>query len=200
MKEKLIKHLKINSNKYFFVLLLFIISMMTGILYVFFLKNENVDFLTEHIQSYLSGIRDASVIDKASAFKKAFFQCAVFYFTIFLFSFTNIGQYIPLCAIVLNGFSYGFTLAAFIEAFAYKGAVFSVLTLLPQLLIKSSAVSFMFICINSFNRNKKSKKEPETILAFVFLITISFVIYTLGLLYEYFFEIYFILNMSQTML
>ncbi len=106
----------------------------------------------------------------------------------------------PLGTVLSEGFSYGFTLAGFVEAFGYKGVLFCIFAILPQFKIRIIAMSFLFICINSFNRNRNMKKEPEMILAFVFLMAISFVIYVISLSIEYFFAIYFILDLSQTML
>lgn len=200
MKDNIKTHLKINSDKYLFVLFLFIISITAGVVFVFFMKAETTGYLSEHVRSYLSNIKDSPAIDKAGLLKKSFFKCGIFYLFVFLLSFTKVGQYLPLGAVISEGFSYGFTLAVFVETFGYKGVLFCILAILPQFKIRMFAMAFLFICINSFNRNRNMKKEPEMILAFIFLLIISFLVYSASLVSEYYFAIYFILNLSQTML
>ena len=101
------------------------------------------------ISSYISSALSVAPASKNALIIRAFAENAALCTVIFLLSFTPIGFVSTGTIPALKGFAYGYTCAALIKYYHWKGFFMSTLCLMPKTILQFAALSVF--CVMSFN-------------------------------------------------
>lgn len=160
IREMLVKHIKNNSNTYFFLFIAFIVGVSAGAFTVNGLSTMQNEELSNYFQGFLQ-LLDNQKIDSNELLKIGFMENFRMIVFMWVLGVTIIGIPFIYIAVGVRGFITGFSSGFIIKIAGFKGAAFTILGLLPkELIIVPCIIALGVSGINfslSIIRNKSKK-------------------------------------------
>ena len=133
MKKKMfnVKY-KSNNQKILYLILigLALVAFIIGILFIFFISNDNLIYIKESLSSYFNSI-DISI----NSFFKELFNNFIVILLIWILGISIIGIPLVLLIFLFKSFIFGFSFSSIIYSFKLKGLLISLVHLLPGKLL-----------------------------------------------------------------
>jgi len=129
--ETLVQHIKNNSNKYFLLLMAFIIGISAGAFTVYGLSAIQREELAHYFEGFLQ-LFDRQNIDSNELLKIALFENAKIVAVLWVLGVTIIGIPFIFILIGIRGFITGFASGFAIKSLGMKGALFTLFALIPK--------------------------------------------------------------------
>ena len=127
---------KINNNKkmILIVTILFLIGFIAGTLFITIIAKGDHEYIKEYMNNYVNNIKNNN-LNYLTCFKDSVISNMLLFVFIFLLGISVIG--IPLIIFIyfFKCFIFGFTISSFILTFKIKGILFTIIYLIPNLLI-----------------------------------------------------------------
>ena len=145
---------KDNKNQKVLYLLLIglaIISFIFGILFIFMISDNNVNYIKDNLIDFFS-INDSSI----NLFFKSLFNNYIFIFIIFILGISLIGIPIVLLMYLFKSFILGFSLSSIISCFGFKGLFISLIDLFDNFLF---IIILLLLCFYSISFSIKLFKH-----------------------------------------
>lgn len=135
-KLKNIVKSKINQNKKIlgFIILLFVIGFIAGTVFMTILSKTDQSYVKEYMSSYIENIQNNN-LNYLSCFKESFLANILLFIVIFLLGISVIGIPIIIFIYFFKSFILGFSITTFILAFGLKGMLYTIIFLIPHILI-----------------------------------------------------------------
>lgn len=180
--ELALKHIQGNVVIYFVVIMFFLIGISAGAFTVRSLSEMHTQELISYLNNFFHILTDRT-IDEFSVLKQSLSNNLQISAMIWILGVTVIGIPIILLLIALRGFIIGFTVGFLAQQMGLKGALFSLLAILPQniiiipgiLVIGVIGISFSTMLIKNRLRKNHMKSE-STFKQFLLYSTIIFII------------------------
>jgi stage II sporulation protein M len=134
IREILIRHIRNNSKKYFFLLLSFIIGVSAGAFTVNGLSATQKEEITNYFQGFLQ-LLDNQKIDSGEIIQVSAIENYKTVIVLWILGITIIGAPFIFLVIGIRGFITGFTSGFIIESLGIKGVIFIIFTIIPKELI-----------------------------------------------------------------
>lgn len=134
IRDTLVKHIRNNSNKYFFLLLAFVIGVSAGAFTVNGLSVSQRDELSYYFQGFLQ-LFDNQKIDNGELVKASMMENGKVIAALWVLGVTIIGIPFIYVLIGIRGFITGFTSGFIVETLGLKGVLFTFFALLPKEII-----------------------------------------------------------------
>ncbi|MDP4094433.1 MAG: stage II sporulation protein M [Bacillota bacterium] len=131
MRNTLIIHIKKNANKYLFLFLAFIIGVSAGAFTVNGLSSIQRDELTNYFQGFLQLLSNQKV-DNGALLSAALIENLKVIGMLWILGLTIIGIPFIYVLVGIRGFITGFTSGFIIQTLAFKGVLFTLLSILPK--------------------------------------------------------------------
>ena len=133
MKRKMfnVKY-KSNNQKLLYLILigLALLAFILGIIFIFFITDDNLIYIKESLSSYFNSI-DISI----SSFFKNLFNNFIIIFLIWILGISIIGIPLVLLIFLFKSFIFGFSFSSIVYSFKLKGFLISLIHLLPGKLL-----------------------------------------------------------------
>lgn len=139
IREILIKHIRNNSKKYFFLLLAFIAGVSAGAFTVNGLSTIQKEEITNYFQGFLQ-LLDNQKIDSSELLKISAVENYKTVIVLWILGITIIGAPFIFLVIGIRGFITGFTSGFIIETLGMKGVLFTIFTILPKEIIITPSI------------------------------------------------------------
>lgn len=127
---------KINNNKKMILLvtILFLIGFIAGTIFITIIAKGDHEYIKEYMNNYINNIKNNN-LNYLTCFKDSVISNMLLFIFIFLLGISVIG--IPLIIFIyfFKCFIFGFTISSFILTFKIKGILFTIIYLIPNLLI-----------------------------------------------------------------
>lgn len=131
LKRQWILHIKDNIPVYLLVLFIFITGIMAGTFTVISLPSSQKVGVSSFLREFFNS-QQSLTINKWTIFRESLWQHFLGFFLIWLFGLISWGPPFVLGIIGIRGFSFGFTVGFMIEHYRIKGALFTLICILPQ--------------------------------------------------------------------
>lgn len=191
--DKLKKELKINRNIYVFLIILFIIALISGSIFSIIIKSSDKKIVTDYLNDFFNNLS----LEKLNYIKILtnsisgnIFLCII----IWLLGFSVIGLPIILFMYFSKVFSIGFTFASLIINYKIKGLLFSIFYLIPYGLLIILAFTLLMnyavnLSIKLFSNiiKKNSLNFKKIISKYLIILLIVSIIIIIASLFESFF-------------
>lgn len=171
LKNKAKHKLKIdlfNKKTYFiFLISLFVVSVVIGIIFFTVLNNSSKDEIVTEVNSYFKVSSSYNYLKiLLDNLKNNFLNC----FLIWILGISIIGVFIIIFLYFMEGFSIGFIIAAIFSSYKYKGIIGSLLYLFPSKIIYLLIMFILtFFSVKfSYSLTKNIIKKEEISLNIVF--------------------------------
>ncbi|MCX7749751.1 MAG: stage II sporulation protein M [Clostridia bacterium] len=133
-REILLKHIKNNSNTYFFLLLAFIIGVSAGAFTVNGLSSMQRDELTSYFKGFIDLLHNQEV-DSSELLRIAVMENGKILVVLWILGLTIIGIPFIFILVGVRGFITGFSSGFIIATSGMKGFIFVLFTILPKEII-----------------------------------------------------------------
>lgn len=131
IRELLARHVKNNSNRYFLLLMAFVIGISAGAFTVNGLSAIQRDELGNYFSGFLQ-LLDRQNVDSSELFKIALMENAKMVIALWILGVMIIGIPFIFVLVGIRGFITGFSSGFIIQTMGFKGILFSVFALLPK--------------------------------------------------------------------
>lgn len=129
-------HVINNIKEYFSVLLVFLISVLIGVIIINNSSEEQILQINDYINSFINTLKEYEDIDKTNLFIEALTNNAYMVLALWFVGSTVIGMPLIYGIIAYKGFCLGYTISSCITALGtWSGAIFSICSILLQNLI-----------------------------------------------------------------
>ena len=123
--------LKEQKKLYLLLIGLALISLIFGIIFIFFISKDNVSLINKEIEEYfLSNNKDS-----LGLFLKALFNNFIYILIIWLFGISIFGVFISIIIMMFKFFLFGFSFVSIISTYGFKGLLISLLHMFPHQLL-----------------------------------------------------------------
>lgn len=195
MKQIIAEHISSNKRKYVFLLAMFVIGIIIGILVVRFLDEDTQSSLISDLNRFFSNsIENEDNFNRTQYFKKNLGGDFQTYLLLWLSGLTVLGLGCAPVYVIFKGFVIGFTNSFIISNYGLSGVFYGILTIIPQNIIKIPALLFGCASIISYAtkqttpRNKKMSEQSGSslnlFLLYSFAMLIAFFISVIGCIIE----------------
>lgn len=155
-------YLQQNSSTFLFVFVLFVMGIIFGAVIVNALSVPQKQDLAAYVQTFIGGLDQKAILPK-EAFGQSFAYHLKYIGLIWLVGLTVIGLPLILVFIFLKGVMVGFTVGFLVSEMGWKGAMFSLGSVVPQnlliipaiLVTGVAAISFSIVLIRHYFIQKK---------------------------------------------
>lgn len=191
-RETIGKHLKNNSNRYFFLLIAFVIGIAAGAFTVNGLSALQKEELNNYFQGFLQ-LLDDQPVNSEELLKISLLDNAKLVLVLWLLGVSIIG--IPFIFVVMGirGFVTGFTSGFIIKTLGLRGVLFTVLALIPKeifvipciIALGVNGINFSLNIIKNKSKKHLSKESLKSNFAAYCFTTLFFcIILFMGILVE----------------
>ncbi len=184
--DKLLNNIKFDKKYVFFSMVLVILGIITGSLFIVILNSADKNLVIEYITDFIDSIKNNS-INNIDIFKNTLLINYIIIIIISIIGFTYFFFPVNIIVLFYKAFIIGFSLAAFILTYKFKGILLSIIYIIPHsiinILLFSLLVSFTLkLSINMIKYIIKKKevnmrgyfnKYLYMFLIFIFLITLT---------------------------
>ena len=184
--DKLLNNIKFDKKYVFFSMVLVILGIITGSLFIVILNSADKNLVIEYITDFIDSIKNNS-INNIDIFKNTLLINYIIIIIISIIGFTYFVFPVNIIVLFYKAFIIGFSLAAFILTYKFKGILLSIIYIIPHsiinILLFSLLVSFTLkLSINMIKYIIKKKevnmrgyfnKYLYMFLIFIFLITLT---------------------------
>ena len=184
--DKLLNNIKFDKKYVFFSMVLVILGIITGSLFIVILNSTDKNLVIEYITDFIDSIKNNS-INNIDIFKNTLLINYIIIIIISIIGFTYFFFPVNIIVLFYKAFIIGFSLAAFILTYKFKGILLSIIYIIPHsiinILLFSLLVSFTLkLSINMIKYIIKKKevnmrgyfnKYLYMFLIFIFLITLT---------------------------
>lgn len=184
--DKLLNNIKFDKKYVFFSIVLVILGIITGSLFIVILNSADKNLVIEYITDFIDSIKNNS-INNIDIFKNTLLINYIIIIIISIIGFTYFFFPVNIIVLFYKAFIIGFSLAAFILTYKFKGILLSIIYIIPHsiinILLFSLLVSFTLkLSINMIKYIIKKKevnmrgyfnKYLYMFLIFIFLITLT---------------------------
>lgn|GEM_PF-1747587 len=197
LKRNILEHLQSNRTKYLLVTVMFLIGVAAGIAMYQLISDQTRSQLLKSLDSFFTHTAmQGQSLDRTSYFKKNLESELRSFAIMWICGLTVLGLVAAPFFSLLKGFTIGFTNTFIIANYGTKGVFYSLLTIIPQNLIKIPALFFCCVCIMSYSlklTESKSKSKGvylgraspfKLFVLFTIMVTISFLISLVGVALE----------------
>ena len=139
--------LKEQKKLYLLLIGLALISLIFGIIFIFFISKDNVSLINKEIEEYfLSNNKDS-----LGLFLKALFNNFIYILIIWLFGISIFGVFISIIIMMFKFFLFGFSFVSIISTYGFKGLLISLLHMFPHQLLFLIILLLMTFYASSFS-------------------------------------------------
>ena len=184
--DKLLNNIKFDKKYVFFSMVLVILGIITGSLFIVILNSADKNLVIEYITDFIDSIKNNS-INNIDIFKNTLLINYIIIIIISIIGFTYFFFPVNIIVLFYKAFIIGFSLAAFILTYKFKGILLSIIYIIPHsiinILLFSLLVSFTLKLSINMIKYIKNKKEVNMrgyfnkylymFLIFIFLITLT---------------------------
>lgn len=134
LKNKVKTKLNNNRKVILIVTILFLIGFIAGTIFITIIAKGDHEYIKEYMNNYVNNIKSNN-LNYLTCFKDSVISNMLLFIFIFLLGISVIG--IPLIIFIyfFKCFIFGFTISSFILTFKIKGVLFTLIYLIPNLLI-----------------------------------------------------------------
>lgn len=186
---------KVNKRQkiiYLILIGLAIISIITGILFIFTLNKDNTSLINQSIDNYFN-----NEINYLSSFFKSIFNNFSYILVMWILGISIIGIPLILFMFIFKSFLLGFSISSIISTYGIKGFLYIIIYLIPNkliflivlLLISFYSISFSIKLLKSFF-TKKTIDFKVSIAKYLKILLISLIITLFISLYDGVISIY----------
>lgn len=127
---------KISQNKKIpgFIILLFVIGFIAGTVFMTIISKTDQSYVKQYMSSYIENIQN-NQFNYLACFKDGFLSNLVLFIFIFLLGISVIGIPIIIFIYFFKSFILGFSITSFVLTFGLKGILYTLVFLIPNLLI-----------------------------------------------------------------
>ena len=196
IKELILNHIYDNIKIYLFVIIIFIIGIILGVVFTNNITEEQYIEIKDYITNFINSLKQNYNINTVNLLKKTLTNNIILSITMWLIGSTVIGIPIVLGIVIFRGFCIGYTLSAIIAVLGVqKGLLFIITTMLLQNIIFIPVIICMTIsCIKLYKSIMKDKRK-ENIKIEIIKHTLVSLILSIFLILEAFIETYISTNL-----
>lgn len=162
IQEIIVTHIKNNSKMYFLLLIAFIIGVSAGAFTVNGLSSIQRDELTNYFQGFLQ-LLDNQKVDSGELLRISLSENFKLVMALWVLGLTIIGIPFIFLLVGVRGFLTGFSSGFIIQAIGTKGALFTILVLLPKELIIVPCIIALAVNGINFSMNIMKNKSIKLI-------------------------------------
>jgi stage II sporulation protein M len=167
VQRSLRHYLQQHSSSYLFVFVLFVMGVIFGAVIVNALSLAQKQDLAAYLLTFFNGLDQNSAVTPKEAFQHSLGNHLKFVGLIWLMGLSVIGLPLILVFIFLKGVLIGFTVAFLVSEMAWQGALFSLVSVVPQNLLIIPAFIVCGVAATSFSlllvRNYFIQRRSESI-------------------------------------
>lgn len=187
--DKLSSKISTNKKMIIFFIVLGIIGIISGSFFSIIIKSEDKIIVSDYLNSFFQNLNN---INYLNTFINSEISNIVFILIIWLLGFSIIGIPFTLFMYFSKFFSFGFSVSSLIINYKFKGIIYSVIYMLPEILF---FIGYTILMIYSLSLSLKlilaifKKKNIDfkyIINTYLFILLISFIIINIGILLETF--------------
>ena len=154
---KVAEHIKRNKMIYLMLLISYFGGGLAGIIRAISLPESELLSMKDHINSFFASIAMQS-LNQGDIFSNTIWSNIKIFSLLFIFAFHQLVMSIEYIVVAIKGFGMFFTAAFIIRIFGWKGVLFSLISLLPQIVILLPAfMVFIVIYMNLAKERKDSR-------------------------------------------
>ncbi len=161
-------HIRSQKKVYLFLAVLFLIGVVGGIIYFFFLSDSNLELVKNQLQEFFLSMKEAEKIAYGSSLFQSLCAQLLYVGGVFLLGISIIGFPVILFLLMVKGFIFGFSFTAILFHYGFTGIPLAMAYFLPQhillfviiILLSFYAISFsMKLFQNLFLKKNINLKE-----------------------------------------
>lgn len=196
IKELILNHIYDNIKIYLFVIIIFIIGIILGVVFTNNIAEEQYIEIKDYITNFVNSLKQDYTINTTNLLKKTVTNNIILSITMWFIGSTVIGIPIVLGIVIFRGFCIGYTLSSIIAVLGVqKGLLFIITTMLLQNIIFIPVIICMTIsCIKLYKSIMKDKRK-ENIKIEIVKHTLVSLILSIFLILEAFIETYISTNL-----
>lgn len=178
IKELILNHIYDNIKIYLFVIIIFIIGIILGVVFTNNITEEQYIEIKDYITNFINSLKQNYNINTVNLLKKTLTNNIILSITMWLIGSTVIGIPIVLGIVIFRGFCIGYTLSAIIVVLGVqKGLLFIITTMLLQNIIFIPVIICMTIsCIKLYKSIMKDKRKENIKIEIVKHTLVSFIL------------------------
>jgi len=162
IREILVKHIKNNSNRYFLLVMIFVIGVSAGAFTVNGLSAIQRDELSNYFQGFLQ-LLDNQIVDNSELFKISLTENIKLIAIMWILGVTIIGIPFIFVLVGVRGFITGFSSGFIIKTLGIKGALFTFSALIPKEIILIPCIIALGVNGINFSLNIMKNKSIKHI-------------------------------------
>lgn len=196
IKELILNHIYDNIKIYLFVIIIFIIGIILGVVFTNNIAEEQYIEIKDYITNFVNSLKQDYTINTTNLLKKTVTNNIILSITMWFIGSTVIGIPIVLGIVIFRGFCIGYTLSSIIAVLGVqKGLLFIITTMFLQNIIFIPVIICMTIsCIKLYKSIMKDKRK-ENIKIEIIKHTLVSLILSIFLILEAFIETYISTNL-----
>lgn len=196
IKELILNHIYDNIKIYLFVIIIFIIGIILGVVFTNNIAEEQYIEIKDYIINFINSLKQDYAINTTNLLKKTVTNNIILSITMWFIGSTVIGIPIVLGIVIFRGFCIGYTLSSIIAVLGVqKGLLFIITTMFLQNIIFIPVIICMTIsCIKLYKSIMKDKRK-ENIKIEIIKHTLVSLILSIFLILEAFIETYISTNL-----
>lgn len=187
--DKLSSKISTNKKMIIFFIVLGIIGIISGSFFSVIIKSEDKTIVSDYLNSFFQNLNN---INYLNTFINSEISNIVFILIIWLLGFSIIGIPFTLFMYFSKFFSFGFSVSSLIINYKFKGIIYSVIYMLPEILFFAGFTILMIYSLSLSLKlilaifKKKNIDFKYIINTYLFILLISFIIINIGILLETF--------------
>lgn len=138
--DKLISNIKFDKKYVLFSIVIIILGIITGSLFIVILTDADKNIVIEYIISFINNISTINIL------KNTLITNYLFIFILIIIGYSCFLSPINILLLFYKSFIIGFTISSFILTYKFKGILFSIIYIIPHLIINI----LLFALITSF--------------------------------------------------
>ncbi len=128
-------HIQKQKKIYLFLIVLFTLGIISGIIYIFLLSDVDRTLLVEEVSSFFQKMKTWDNLSYGSSFVNSVLSNLLYVIGVWLLGISIIGLPFILFLLLMRGFVFGFSIASIPSIYGFKGVLGSFLYLLPQQIV-----------------------------------------------------------------